>query len=59
MPDDTEIKNLEKDKYLGVRESDQMWCREMKSNVTKEYFRRIQDLLKLKLIGGNAICKLN
>ena len=46
MPDDREIKNLEKSKsykYLGVLESDQMWCREMKSNLIKEYFRRIRN----------------
>ena len=36
-----------------------MWCREMKTNVTKEFFCRIQKLLKSKLNGGNGIPAVN
>ena len=62
MPDDRDFYNLEKSKsykYLGVLESVQMWCREMKSNVTKEYFRRIRTLPKSKLNGGNVTRAVN
>ena len=62
MTVDREIKNLKKGKsykYLGVLESDQMWCREMKSNVTKEYFCRIRKVLKSKVNGGNVIRAVN
>ena len=62
ITDDREIKNLEKGKsykYLGVQERDEMWCREMTCNVTKEYFRTIRKRLKSKLNGENVICAVN
>ena len=46
-------------KYLGVLESDQIKSKEMKKNVTKEYFRRIRKILKSKLNAGNTITAIN
>ena len=46
-------------KYLGILEADNFKCKEMKNNLTKEYFRRVRKLLKTKLNGGNVIKGIN
>ena len=62
LPDGKEIKNLEKGdsyKYLVVLELDEVKCKDMKTKLTKEYFRRVRKLLWSKIDGGNVICGIN
>ena len=62
LPDEQQIKSLRKDegyKYLGILEADQIKSTEMKTNVTKEYYRRIRKILKSKLNAGNTINAIN
>ena len=62
LPKDELIKSLDENegyKYLGVLEADQIKHNEMKKNLTKEYFRRVRNILKSKLNGGNVISAIN
>ena len=62
LPKDEVIKSLSENegyKYLGVLEADQIKHSEMKKNVTKEYYRRVRNILKSKLNGGNIITAIN
>ena len=42
-------------KYLGILEDDRFLGEEMKLKVSKEYFRRLKNVLKSKLNGGNLV----
>ena len=56
MPDDKVIKSLhdvKSYKYLGILEADRFFEEKMKLNVLKEYIRRLRNVLKSKLNGGN------
>jgi len=49
------IKGLSSDedcyKYLGILQTDQTKCREMKEKLTKKYMRRVRRVLETKLNG--------
>ena len=58
MPDGKVIKSLqegEKYKYLGILEAARFLGGEMKLKVSKEYFRRLKNVLKSKLNDGNLV----
>ena len=58
LPDDKVIKSVQEGesfKYLGILESDRFLGEDMKLKVSKEYFRRLKKVLKLKLNGGNLV----
>ena len=62
LPGGKEIKTLVEGtsyKYLGILKSDRFMYEEMKTKLSKEYFRRLRKLLKSKLSGGNAIKGIN
>ena len=62
LPDGKVIKSLQEDesyKYLGILEADRFLGEEMKLKVSKEYFRRLKKVLKLKLNGGNLVQEVN
>lgn len=61
MPDDTMMRNIEESgyKYLGILEADGIKHDEMKEQLTKEYIRRVRNILKSKLNGGNTISAIN
>ncbi|XP_047481697.1 uncharacterized protein LOC125034100 [Penaeus chinensis] len=61
MPDDTMMRNIEESgyKYPGILEADGIKHDEMKELLTKEYIRRVRNVLKLKLNGGNIISAIN
>ena len=61
MPDEKMIKNIEEDgyKYLGILEADGVKHEEMKDQIKKEYIRRVRNILKSKLNGGNIILAIN
>ena len=62
LPNGDLIKNLEDNdayKYLGILEADTIKSKEMKTNLTTEYYRRIRKVLKSKLNGGNIISAIN
>ena len=40
-------------KYLGILETDSAKHEKMKSQMKKEYIRRVRNILKSKLSGGN------
>ena len=42
-------------KYLGILETDKFLVEKMKLNVSKEYIRRLREVLKSKLNGGNVV----
>ena len=46
-------------KYLGILEADGIKNHEMKSQISKTYFRRVRNILKSKLNGGNIISSIN
>ena len=46
-------------KYLGVLEADQFLEEKMKLNDSKEYIRKLRNVLKSKLNGGNLVYGLN
>ena len=60
MPDG-KMKNIEEDgyKYLGILEADGVKHEEMKDQLEKEYVRRVRNMLKSKLSGGNIITAIN
>ncbi|XP_069983749.1 uncharacterized protein [Penaeus vannamei] len=57
MPDGAMMRNIEERgyKYLGVLEVDGIKHDQMKDQVKKEYTRRVRNILKSKLNGGNII----
>ena len=62
LPDGKVIKSLQEGesyKYLGILEADRFLGEEMKLKVSKEYFRRLKKVLKLKLNGGNLVQEVN
>ena len=61
MPDGKMMKNIEEDeyKYLGILETDCVKHEEMKDQIKKEYIRKVRNILKSKLNGGNIILTLN
>ena len=62
LPDDRVIKSIHEEngyRYLGILESDQVLCNEMKEKVRAEYKRRVKKVLKSKLNGGNMISAIN
>ena len=46
-------------KYLGILEADGIRDKTMKCNITNEYYRRIQKILKSQLNGLNCITAIN
>ena len=61
MPDGKMMKNIEEGgyKYLGILEADGVKHEEMKDQIKKEYIRRVRNILKSKLNGGNIISAIN
>ena len=62
LPDSKVIKLLQEGesyKYLGILEADKFLEEKMKLNVLKEYIRRIRNVLKTKLNGGNLVRGVN
>ena len=62
LPDGKGIKSLQKDesyKCLGILEADRFLGEGMKLNISKEYFRKLKKVLKLKLNGGNLVQGVN
>ena len=61
MPDGKMMKNIEEDgyKYLGMLEADGVKHEEMKDQIKKEYIRRVRNIVKSKLNGGNIILAIN
>ena len=58
LPDGKVIESVQEGesfKYLGILESDRFLGEDMKLKVSKEYFRRLKKVLKLKLNGGNLV----
>ena len=58
LPDSRVIKSLQEGesyKYLRILEADRVLVEEMNLKVSKEYFRRLQKVLKLKLNGSNLL----
>ena len=56
LPDGKVIKSLHEGKsykHLGILEADRFFEEKMKLNVLKEYIRRLRNVLKSKLNGGN------
>ena len=45
--------------YIGIYEADGVKSEEMKGQIKKEYIRRVRNILKSKLIGGNIISAIN
>ena len=46
-------------KYLGILHADKFLEKKMKLNVSKEYIRRLRNVLKSKLNGGNLVLGVN
>ncbi|XP_069997569.1 uncharacterized protein [Penaeus vannamei] len=61
MPDGAMMRKIEEsgNKYLGVLEVDGIKHDQMKDQVKKEYTRRVRNILKSKLNGGNIISAIN
>ena len=62
LPDGKVIKPLqggESYKYLGILEADKFLEEKMKLSVSKEYIRRIRNVLKSKLNGEILVCGVN
>ena len=58
QPDGKVIKSLQEGKsykYLGILEADKFLEDKMKLNVSKEYIRRLRNVLKSKLNGENLV----
>ena len=55
------MKNIEEGeyKYLGILEAAGLKHEEMKDQIKKEYIRRVRNILKSKLNGGNIISAIN
>ena len=62
LPDGKVIKRLQEDesyRYLGILGADKFLEQKMKLNVSKEYIRRLREVLKPKLNGGNLVRRVN
>ena len=61
MPDRKMMKNIEEDgyKYLRILETDDVKHKKMKDQIKKQYIRRVRNILKSKLNGGNIILAFN
>ena len=61
MPDGTMMRNIEEGeyKYLGILEADGIKHDEMKEQLKTEYIRRVRNVLKSKLNGGNIILAIS
>ena len=61
MPDGTMMRNVEEGgyNYLGILEADGIKHDEMKEQLKKEYIRRVRNVLKSRLNGGNIISAIN
>ena len=61
MLDGEMIKNIEEGgyKYLGTLDADGVKHEEVKCQTKKEYIRRVRNILKSKLNGGNIISAIN
>ena len=62
LPDGKVIKFLQKGesyKYLGILEADKFLEGKMKLNILKEYVRKLREVLKSKLNGGNLLRGVN
>ena len=62
LPDDRVIKSIDEEngyRYLGILQSDQVLCNEMKEKVRAEYKRRVKKVLKSKINEGNMISAIN
>ena len=61
MPNGKMMKNIEEGgyKYLGILEADGVKNEEMKDQIKKEYIRRVRNILKSKLNGGNIILAIS
>ena len=61
MPDGKMMKNIEEDgcKYLGILDADSVKYEAKKGQLKKEYIRRVRNMLKSKLNGGNIISAIN
>ena len=53
------ISMLDGYKYLGILEADGVKHEEMKDQIKEEYIRRVRNILKSKLNGGNIILAIN
>ena len=61
MPDGNMMMNIEEGgyKYLGILDADGVKHEKMKSQIKKEYIRKVRNMLELKLSGGNNISAIN
>ena len=61
MPDGKIMKNIDESgyRYLGILEADGVKHEEMEDQIKKEYIRRVRNMLKSKLNGGNIILVIN
>ena len=61
MPDGRMMKSIEESgyKYLGILETNGLKHEEMKSQTKKEYIRRMINIIKSKLNGGNIISAIS
>ena len=62
LPDGNVINSLQEGesyKYLGILEADKFLEEKMKLNVLKEYIRRLREVFKSKLNGGNLVRGVN
>ena len=62
LPEDKVIKLVQEGesyKYLGILEADKFLEQKMKLNFSKEYIRKIRNVLKSKLNGGNLFHGVN
>ena len=61
MPDGRMMKSIEESgyKYLGILETNGLKHEEMKSQTKKEYIRRVINIIKSKLNGGNIISAIS
>ena len=53
------ISMLDGYKYLGILEADGVKHEEMKDQIKEEYIRRVRNILKSKLNGGNTISAIS
>ena len=61
MSDGKMINNIEEGryKYFGILEADGARHKEMKHHINKEYIRKVRNILKSKLNGGNIVSAIN
>ena len=61
MPDGKMMTNIQEGRYryLGILKADGVNHQEMKDQIKRQYIRRVRNILKLKLNGGNIIFAIN